>query len=153
MSESASQASSSSAQPPASATSPSGCDSLSSRSQPSGSPTTSPAPSLPSLLTINRLKVPTLQHIPKAARSCWAFLVKDVLQEILSDPSGLVGWTKWFMLPRCILASPARGGRSHWGDALKSVRSRIKRWRSGDFLGLWDEALGGHARLDRKGRL
>ena len=38
------------------------------------------------------------------------------------------------MFTKCILA---RGGHAHWGKAQKIVRTRIKRWLSGDIHGLW----------------
>ena len=62
-----------------------------------------------------------------------------------------------FMLPRCILANPVRGGRSHWRDTEKTVRNRIRRWRAGDILGdilgLWSEVEVGEDRLNhRRGR-
>ncbi len=45
------------------------------------------------------------------------------------------------MLPRCILANPARGGRTHWRETQKLVKSRIRRWQNGEFSALWDEVL------------
>ena len=48
-----------------------------------------------------------------------------------------VPWMKFFLLARCILASPPRGGRSHLRDTLKLVQARITKWRSGGWLSLW----------------
>ena len=45
------------------------------------------------------------------------------------------------MLPRCILSSPIRGGRTPWRETLKLVRLRIRKWREGDILDLWAKAI------------
>ena len=89
------------------------------------------------------MRIPTLQHVPKAARVSWADLLCDVLSAIVINPSLEGPWRRLFMLAKCILANPPRGGRSHWRDTLKLVRARIQRWKEGDLLGLWAEALSG----------
>ena len=43
------------------------------------------------------------------------------------------------MLPQCALYCSAGGWKHSWRDTLKSVRARIKRWREGDWVGLWSE--------------
>ena len=68
---------------------------------------------LPSLDSILRVRVPILRHVPKGARDAWAGIVGEVLSAISSAPSNLTAWCKFFMLARCILANPVRGGRSH----------------------------------------
>ena len=57
------------------------------------------------------------------------------------DSSDLDVWCKSFMLARCVLANPARGGRSNWRETLKTVRTRIRRWQAGDIMGLWSEVV------------
>ena len=84
---------------------------------------------LPSLDSILRMRVSTLHHVPKGARDAWAGIVGDVLWSICSDPTDVVSWVKFVMLARCILTTPARGGRSHWHETLKAVCSRIAKWR------------------------
>ena len=98
-------------------------------------------PSLDSILCI------TLHHVPKAARDGWAQIVGDVLSSIVSSPSDVGVWCKFFMLARCILISPPRGGRSHWRDTLKLIRSRIQKWREGQFLELWSDVVAADSRL------
>ena len=51
------------------------------------------------------------------------------------------------MLARCILASPSRGGRSHWRDTVRLVRARITKWRTGGWVSLWDEVTAENDRL------
>ena len=58
----------------------------------------------------------------------------------MSNPSLEGPWRRLFMLAKCILANPPRGGRSHWRDTLKLLQARIQRWKEGDLLGLWVEA-------------
>ena len=131
----------------------------SSTSQDQSSPNTTPSPppprpnTLPPLHIILGMKTSTLHHVPKGVRDAWARLVSEVLRAISADPSDLDAWRKIFMLPRCILANPVRGGRSHWHDTEKTVRNRIRRWRAGDILGLWSEVEVGEDRLNhRRGR-
>ena len=99
----------------------------------------SPIDALPDLDSVLSLRVPTLQHVPKAVRDSWAHIVSEVLSAIVSNPSEVGPWCKLFMLSKCLLANPPRGGRSHWRDTLKLVRSRIQKWRDGEFMGLWAE--------------
>ena len=96
------------------------------------------SPPLPSIETVLRVRVPTLRHVPKVSRDAWAGVVGDICQKIVSDPTDLGSWVKLFMLARCILANPSRGGRSHWRDTQKAVRTRIAKWRAGQLSELWD---------------
>ena len=54
------------------------------------------------------------------------------------------------MLPRCILANPTRGGRTQWRVTQALVKSRIRRWRAGDFMELWSEVLAEEERHTHK---
>ena len=109
----------------------SSASSLPSRLPTSPQPATSFMHSLPSLEAILRVNLPSLHHVPKGARAEWA----------PEDMTVLDSWSKFFMLPRCILSSPVRGGRTHWQDTLKLVRLRIRNWREGDILDLWAKAI------------
>ena len=100
-----------------------------------------PINALPSLDSITRLPSPTFHHVPKGARDDWALLLDEVLTSLTASPTQCKGWKKLFMLPRCILSNLSRGGRSHSGDYLKSVRSRIRKWREGKISELWEEAV------------
>ena len=96
---------------------------------------------LPSLASIFVQTTSTLQHVPKGARDEWAGVVGDVCSSIVADPADLDGRVKLFMLPRCVLANPVRGGRTHWRDTVKLVKSRIRRWRAGDYSALWADMV------------
>ena len=65
----------------------------------------------------------------------------EVFNAITMDSSDLDVWCKSFMLARCVLANPARGGRSNWRETLKTVRTRIRRWQADDIMGLWSEVV------------
>ena len=57
------------------------------------------------------------------------------------------------MLPRFILANPARGGRSHWCDTLNLVRARIRKWKADQIPDLWADVMTAtdvHARRRKK---
>ena len=89
--------------------------------------------SLPSLTT-------TLQHVPKGARDCWSRALSICLLSVSDNPGDLTHWCKLFMLPKCVLACPAAGHRLPWREILQQVRSRLRRWSTGDLLSLWKEA-------------
>ena len=71
---------------------------------------------LPSLRSILSVSVPSLHHVPKGARDMWARLVGELLSSLASDPADADSWSKFFMLAKCVLISPPRGGRNHWWD-------------------------------------
>ena len=82
-------------------------------------------PVLPSLDHIFQLRIPTLHHVPKAARVAWARVFGEAVWAICSEPTSEVVWVKFFMLAKCILANPPRGGRRHWRDTQKCIQARI----------------------------
>ena len=98
---------------------------------------------LPSLSIILHANVPTLQHVPKKARDRWALILSDCLSAVVSSPDDLSQWSRLFMLPKCVLASPATGHRLRWREILKLVKSRLQRWSDGDLATFWAEALKG----------
>ena len=100
-----------------------------------------PVWTLPSMDEILRVRLPTLRHVPKAARDDWARLVGDVLSSVSTSMQEIDDWCKVFMLARCILANPPRGGRLHWCDTLRLVRSRIQMWREGKIAELWEAVV------------
>ena len=108
------------------------------------------SPPLPSIHTILQVKLPTLQHIPKVVRNEWASILSDLCSDIVRHPSCMAKWQLLFMLPRCILASPVRGGRSHYRETLELVRRRIRRWKAGEFTDLWSDVVEEDSRWVRK---
>ena len=108
--------------------------------------------SFPSLLSVVSTGVPTLQHVPKAIRNSWAGVVMEVLSQIDSRPTDITAWTKFFMMAKCVLASPSQRGYHQWRNTLNTVRDRIKRWRAGDITGLWTEVVSQDIKLRKHGR-
>ena len=105
-------------------------------------PSTIVAGSLPSLTTIHRTYIPTLQYyVHKGARDCWSRALSDCLLSVANNPADLTHLCKLFMLSKCVLASPAAGHRLPWLEILQQVRSRLRRWSAGDLLSLWMEAV------------
>ena len=99
--------------------------------QPSQDSTPSSPPSsgleLPSLSTILQPSIPTLQHVPKGARGCWARVLTDSLSSVVEDPDDISCWTRVFMLAKCVLASLSAGHRLRWREILGLVKARIQR--------------------------
>ena len=134
-----------------SASQPSSVTSVTSSCQSSpNSPTTLTVNSLPSMDSIFAVRLSTLQHVPKGARDSWAALLAELCSSICQDPSNLCAWQKLFMLPRCILANPTRGGRTQWRVTQELVKSRIRSWLAGDFAQLWEDVLAEHERYAHK---
>ena len=104
-------------------------------------PVASPAPVTPALSTILQANVPTLHHVPKGARDCWAHALCSCLRAVVCSPDDLSQWSRLFMLAKCVLASPTTGHRLRWREILKRVKSRLQRWADGDLMSLWSEAL------------
>lgn len=51
------------------------------------------------------------------------------------------------MLPRCILGNQPYG---NWLETLRSVRSRMSRWQSGDVVGLWSDVLANEGKSNHR---
>ena len=85
--------------------------------------------------------MPTLQHVPKAARDRWALALTSCLRSVARNPEDLSQWSRLFMLAKCVLASPAAGHCLRWREILKLVKSRLQHWADGDWSSLWSEAL------------
>ena len=113
------------------------------------SPTSLAVP-LPDLESLFRPTLPILHHIPKGARNAWASLVSNLCSDISRDPSCLSIWTKFFMLPRCVLGNPVRGGQSNWRNTLSMIRPRIRRWKADEVCELWNEMLAENAKCTHK---
>ena len=109
-----------------------------------------PASSYPSISFILQADVPTLQHVPKGARDRWARVLSECLSGVCVAPADISGWTKLFMLPKCLLASPATGHRLRWREILRLVKSRLDRWIAGDVCALWAEAVSGGQSLSKR---
>ncbi len=109
-------------------------------------------PNLPTLESVLGTHIFTLHHVPKGARDSWAASLGVSLSSIVANPLDSSLWLKLLMLAKCILANPAAGHRLRWREILKLVKSRIRRWNDGDYLGLWSEAVENSQAASRRKR-
>ena len=117
--------------------------------QPGDGPLPPSSFSFPFLLSISRVCVFTLQHIPKGTHDTWSGLVTTELNSILSSPSDMNSLCKFMMLAKCILINPS-GRHFSWWDTLRIVKDRAKRWFEGDFTGLWAEVIAEESKASHK---
>ena len=96
---------------------------------------------LPHYHVVHRQHIPTITHVPKAARSDWTRLYTNVCYRVANNPSNLANHILYSMLARVIL--PAGKAPPHPGDTTQAVKvkERIRRWRAGEFRSLWEEAI------------
>ncbi len=93
---------------------------------------------LPSVQAVLSTRVPTSGHIPKGARSVLGEVFVDVLKDFNATQSQ-EAWVRLLLLPKCVLG-PCRGGHSHTNAFLRTILSRLDRWKAGDTADLWSEA-------------
>jgi hypothetical protein len=96
---------------------------------------------LPPYHVVHRQYIPTITHIPKAARSDWTRLYTSVCYRVANNPANLANHILYSMLARVIL--PAGKAPPHPGDTTQAhkIKERIRRWRAGEFRALWEEAI------------
>lgn len=85
--------------------------------------------------------IPTLQHIPRSAWAEWSHLFCDVTQQLNENIGSPVHWKKFFLLPKAILPA-MKPAKDFSGTSMASkIKDRIKSWRQGNFMELWNDAL------------
>ena len=87
---------------------------------------------------------------PKGVRDGWARVLHGCFTEIIRNPANLGLWARLFILPKCILASPAAGCRLPWREILQRVRGRLQRWLSGEVDSLWSDACADARSLSKR---
>ena len=87
------------------------------------------APSLESVLTS---RVPTMRHIPKAARIPCAEAFTAALEAFAQTPDLSTSFLV-LAFPKLVLRAIPRGGRKHQKQAAKLVFARLQQWRTGQF--------------------
>jgi hypothetical protein len=91
--------------------------------------------SLPTLDEIFSSFRPTLSFVPAAHRQAWARVLLLELDRVVLDNS-LEAWTRLFMLPKCVLVVPKRGGKRNRGDRF-SISDLCAFWEQGQLNWLW----------------
>jgi hypothetical protein len=102
-------------------------------------PPPQPAP-LPSLDVICGTRVATYRYAPKAVRNELSALVPSAYQKVLEDPNNVTSWAYTFLLPKCVLFIPSKGGKGRLKNKVGVIRQRIRSWKEGRQLELWKEA-------------
>ena len=95
---------------------------------------------LPDRKTLLHTKVPTIRYVPINVRYKWSEIFSDVIADCIEDPNTELIWRKLFGLSKCILRASNRRGQKHRRNNDQRFLERIKRWNSGEFAGLWNEA-------------
>ena len=96
--------------------------------------------------------IPTMKHIPKAAREDWARILGATVGDVCADPSNSKRWLLLYILPRCVLRAMPKEVASSGRSAAQVVREACRRWRSGEAASLWKEAVKGQRAPPKKGR-
>ena len=102
--------------------------------------TTGDSASLPLLSTVQTSWIPTVRYVPIALRNEWSQILTTALENCVKYPFKVDHWTLLFMLPKCVLRAPSRGGTRHASANFNAIRDRIKRWKNGEVDVLWKEA-------------
>ena len=113
-----------------------------------------PGVDLPSLEELFSALIPTVKHCPKAAKGEFARELATLWQKLAADSDDVRLWALMAMFAKVILPA-GRGPRV--GDAYSQarlVRERLRRWRGGEYLELWEEAkqLTKEARKPKRGK-
>ena len=79
--------------------------------------------------------VSTVKHIPRACRSAFG---EVLAQELRRANSGSIwGAIRFFLLAKCILRPPSRGGRRRFHATASLINNRIHQWENGEIESLW----------------
>jgi len=77
----------------------------------------------------------TLHFVPSSHRQAWGKVLASELYRVAHD-NNLEAWTRLFMLPKCVLPVPKRGGARNRGDR-QTVSDLCQAWKNGDIKWLW----------------
>ena len=113
-----------------------------------------PAPqreSVPGLLEILTTKVSVMQHVPKGFRIEWCDLLADEINNFC-DEQTMDALALLMLLPKVILLSADRGGRSAKKQVLNVCRGRAKAWKEQTWSALWSLSLKKKLKAERRTR-
>ena len=116
----------------------------------SGHPDQASLQGLPSAQEAHRTHVPTSTHVPKAARSDWARVLSDTMEQAIANPAEERYWVLLNILSRYILV--ARPSSTTGPTPGAEVKDRIRRWRNGEAGQLWNDAVKQSKRPRKKSR-
>ena len=84
------------------------------------------------------LTVTTVMHIPRSVCPELAEVFAAELKHASVD--GLWGFARFFLFSKAVLRCPPRGGKKKRVIVKTILLSRIRRWKEGDLVFLWEEA-------------
>ena len=73
-------------------------------------------------------------------RDLWADILSFALRSVVDCPEDFEAWSRLFMLPKCILFLPPFKVRKKVRSLISLIKERIKAWKDGSFLDLWEKA-------------
>ena len=91
---------------------------------------------LPSLQEAHRTQIPTLTHIPKAARGQWSKVLAELCNRVANTPEVHSLWLLLSIFPRCILPASKVARYADGHSQARVVRERLDRWRHGHYRDL-----------------
>ena len=95
----------------------------------------------PTLEEAHRTHIPTIIHIPKAARGEFTRVLTDLYVRLAKLPEVHTLWTLLLIFPRAILYAGRSPRQADARSQAKQVLSRLSRWRHGEYRQLWEEAI------------
>ena len=95
------------------------------------------SPGLPTLEQACTSRVALKRTVPKGARSLWAQCLVTALCAVLAH-NDLKAWSELFALPKMVLPSSSRGGRSHAKRLEAETKRRCADWLEGKREHLWE---------------
>ena len=93
---------------------------------------------LPSLDEICMTRVRLFKHIPKRARGLWGEVLAKAIASAVHYNTAQA-WTELMMLPKCVLLTPPRSGKSNKRASTAFIKLRCDRWLSGQRKELWED--------------
>ena len=89
---------------------------------------------LPSLHDVFTSRRPTLNFVPTQHRQSWGRVLSAELLRVIEN-NDVESWTRLFMLPKCILCVPVRGGKRKRGPSISDL---CNAWEEGQLGWLWE---------------
>ena len=96
---------------------------------------------LPTLEEAHHKYIPTIIHIPMAARGEYTRVQTDLYNRLARVPEAHTLWTLLLIFPRIILHAGRGPRQADSCSQAKQVLSHLSQWRHGEYCQLWDEAI------------
>ena len=98
-------------------------------------------PTIPEFEEILAIRPSLCRHIPKMCRDLLAEALTNLCTQAARSPQDPLPFKLLFLFPRAVLRAPSRAGKRNRTQFARQLSDRLRRWLSGDFNGLWKEAL------------